>query len=669
MTGSIGEGGLVAAWLFCVFGLVALVWGMVRNDRRFIEAGRRAALAIFAGSTVSVVALQVALLQTDTSVRFVANHSASYSPLWVKMVSMWGALEGSILLWAWLLTLYIVILAFVAKDDVLRPPALAVLYTIGLFFIGVNASVGSPFVPVPNPPLEGNGPNPLLQNHWMFAIHPVLMYLGFVGLSVPFAYALAALITGRIGEAWLSQTRRWTVTAWAFLSAAIIAGGWWSYEVLGWAGYWAWDPVENVSIIPWFLATAYLHSLQIQERRQMLRGWNLGLIIAAFGSTIFGTFVTRSGIIESVHAFASGPIGIVFFWFLVFVLAGSLLVVFLRGRFIRDEHVLDSPISREGAFLLGNLLFVSLAFTVALGTLFPVIVEAIRDQKSTVGPPFFNQITIPIGLVVLLVMAIGPALTWRRISGEQLRHILRWPVMVSVLGAILTILGMLVFAHFRLAPFLTTVVCVLSVAVLITLTTRAARSRAASLGGGFWAALGDLVNTNPRRYGAYLAHFGVVIVCIGIAYSGGYKLEQKLSFTPGQAQTMHGQEVQFIGLLQGEDPEKDSVVAEITVNGYKLYPRMNFYGPEGERSRSNPIATPGVLYFPWGDIYTILQSFDDKDNSAVIQLDISPIVSWIWVGGLVMVLGAGLTLIPAVGSVNVTVKSGLSGSSRPAAGD
>ncbi len=642
MNANLGEYAVLIALVFCIWGLVTSALGGVKRDARFAEIGRRAALPVFAFSSLGVIVLLVALVTNDTSFRYVANHSSSTSPLWVKFVSLWGALEGSILLWAWILAMYTFVASRVARDDALRPYALATLYAVLAVFLMINASVGSPFIGVPVPPQDGNGPNALLQNHWMMAVHPVLMYLGFVGLTVPFAYAIAALLTGRLGEAWLAQTRRWSIVAWGFLSAAVIAGGWWSYEVLGWGGYWAWDPVENASIVPWFLATAFIHSLQIQERRRILKGWNLGLIIAAFASTLLGTFLTRSGIVQSVHAFASGPIGPVFLAFLSVVVLGSLGIAYWRLPLIRDDHALDSPVSREGAFLAGNLLFSSFAFTVVLGTLFPVFVDAVTGSKTSVGAPFFNQVAEPLGLAIIALMGIGPALTWRRVEGQALRDTLRWPVILMVIAGVVAItLGTRVWT-----VVLTVMIAVMNISVLWTLTTRASKIRARETGksGAFSSltALGELLNTYPRRYGAYISHLGIVVIALGIAFSGAYKSEQQVSFKPGQTQSVQGHSVRFLGMVGAKEPQREIVAAHLVMDNTEQFPRLNYYGNQREA-----VATPAIQYTPLGDFYTVLVQADDKQN-AVIKFISSPLVSWIWFGGLIVVIGAVLTLIPAV---------------------
>ncbi len=635
----IGEITVLTALIFCVFGAITAWRAATTLDARLELTARRTAGITLLFSSAGLAILWVALLSTDTSVRYVANHSVSTSPLWVKIVSLWGALEGSLLLWAWILAVFTAVLAWVAKPDALRPYALAMMFFILAFFLGVNASVGSPFIEVPIPPTDGRGPNALLQNHWMMAVHPVLMYIGFVGLTVPFAYAIAALLTGQVGEAWLVQTRRWTMTAWIFLSAAIIAGGWWSYEVLGWGGYWAWDPVENASIIPWFFATAFIHSLQIQERRRMLVGWNMGLIVAAFTSTLLGTFLTRSGIVQSVHAFAAGAIGPVFFGFLVVMLVLTLAIGYKKLHLIRDEHQLDSPVSREGAFLMGNLLFSSYAATVVIGTLFPVFVEGFTGAKSSVGAPFFNAVGVPLGLGILALQAIGPALGWRRATGESLRQSLTIP---AILAVVMTVVAFVLGAR-EWSVVLTVLFAFFNIFVIVRLTDKAIRSRRAAVGQSWLAAIGDLVNAFPRRYGAYIAHFGVVVIALGIAFSGAYKTEEEVSFKIGENKTVLGHEVTYLRLAGEEQPDRFVNAAEILLDGQSFFPSQNQY-----KTQQMNVATPAVQYNFLGDFYVIFLSADEKGSQVALKFINSPLVSWIWFGGLIIVIGAGLTLIPAI---------------------
>lgn len=635
----LGELSVLAALIFCVWGGVSAFRAGQTSDASLETSARRAAILTFAFSSLAMVVLLTALLLNDTSVRYVANHSASASPLWVKIVSLWGALEGSILLWAWMLAGFTMLVALVARADGLRPYALMTLFAVLAFFLGVNASVGSPFIGVPLPPPDGRGPNALLQNHWMMAVHPLLMYIGFVGLSVPFAYAVAALITGRLGEEWLVQTRRWSIVAWTFLSAAIISGGWWSYEVLGWGGYWAWDPVENASVIPWFMATAYIHSLQIQERRRMLKGWNLGLIVAAFTTTLLGTFLTRSGIVQSVHSFTRTPIGPVFFGFFALVLIATLILAYRRLPLIRDEHQLDSPVSREGAFLTGNLLFSSFAFTVLVGTLFPVFVEAFTGAKTSVGPPFFNAVGIPLGLAILALQAMGPALTWRRATGETLRANLLIPAILALaMGVVTFALGVRLWD-----VWLTVVLAFFNIFVIVRLTHKAVAAKIRASRQNVFSAMGDLLNQFPRRYGAYLAHLGVVVIALGIAFSGGYKTEQQVTFAKGETKQVMGHAVTFNGIVGQKEVERDVTAAELTLDGSSVYPRQNFY-----RVQQTTVATPAIQYHLLGDFYAVFLETNDAGSQVGIKFINSPLISWIWVGGLILVIGAGLTLIPSV---------------------
>ena len=382
--GPLGSASMLLALAFAAWGLIAGALGAIRRDARLMTSARMAGVATFLAMTAAVAVMEIALLTDDFSVQYVAETSRTTSPVWVKIVTLWAALEGSLILWGWLLSGYWALLTLVAPNTPLRPWALTVMAGVQVFFTGVPALMASPFHVVSPVPIEGPGPNPLLQNHWMMAVHPFLMYLGFVGLTVPFAYAMAALITKRPGSEWMMQTRRWTLIGWGFLTAAIIAGGWWSYEVLGWGGYWAWDPVENVSFMPWLTATAFIHSVQVQERRRMLKAWNLLLITLTFSLTLLGTFLTRSGVVSSVHAFGDGPVGPAFLAFFLIVMALSLGLVAWRWDQVRDRADLDHPVSREGSFLAGNVLFLAMTFAILLGTLFPLVVEAIRLMFDSV---------------------------------------------------------------------------------------------------------------------------------------------------------------------------------------------------------------------------------------------------------------------------------------------
>ena len=379
--------------------------------------------------TACLLLLIYAFLTFDFSVRYVAINTNLGTPFYYRITAVWGALEGSIVLWAWLLSLYtlIVILRHRTSARELYPWALMVMLSVIGFFLLVMTVAAPVFArSVPIPP-DGRGLNPLLEDSGMIT-HPVALYLGFTGFTVPFAFAVAALITGRVGDFWITTTRRWTIVAWYFLSLGLLIGGWWSYHVLGWGGYWAWDPVENAAFMPWLTGTALLHSVMIQERRRMLRLWNLALVILTFSLTLFGTFLTRSGVIASVHAFSQGAIGIFFLSFLALVVLSALALLAWRWNDLAAQGELDSIVSRESAFLLNNVLLVAATFTVFFGTVFPLLSEAVRGVKVSVGAPFFNQVNIPLFLSLIFLMGVGPLIAWRRASLDNLKRNFLWPV-------------------------------------------------------------------------------------------------------------------------------------------------------------------------------------------------------------------------------------------------
>lgn len=630
--GAAGTMALLFAFAFSLYALVAGIFAGQRQDARLTESVRYALWGNFAMMTAALGLLEYAILQDDFSVRYVANHSMTVSPMWVKIVTLWAALEGSILLWAWVLSLYAFMVSLTARRDVLQPWVLAVMALSVLFFVGLNLTVASPFTPVVDVPDQGKGPNPLLQNHWMMAVHPVLMYFGFVGLSVPFAYAIAALVTGRLGESWLVQTRRWTMLAWGLLTAAIVAGGWWSYEILGWGGYWAWDPVENASFLPWLLATAFIHSVQIQERRRMLKSWNLHLIIFAYAATVLGTFLTRSGVVESVHAFGSGPIGPVFLMFFALLVALGVGLATWRMPQIRDPHSLDHPVSREGAVLGGNMVFVVFTLFVLLGTLFPVLVEALRGIRTSVGEPFYNYFAVPLGLLLLLLMGVGPILPWRRLQ-QTLWQALRIPLVTFLAGCVLAV----AFGVRNIALVLCIGLCAYNLAGLITLTAQSIRARG---GIRYFPAL---VREHPRRYGAYLAHVGLVFIALGIGFSSTYKARQEVTLRINKPQTVMGRSVTLQKIGFELRAERRSRVATVKIGDEILKPKLNVYV-----NQPQAVTMPAVKYHFFGDTYVTLLATKPKEGWATVALIDSPLVSWIWWGTVILLLGATLSITAPV---------------------
>ncbi|MGL4608884.1 MAG: heme lyase CcmF/NrfE family subunit [Trueperaceae bacterium] len=659
--GQLGQASTLMALALSLYAIVVGVLGAVRRDARLQTSARFTAIAVFLATTTGIAVIEVGLLLNDFSMKYVAEHSSIASPTWVKVVTLWAALEGSIMLWAWLLTAYTAVLALTAPNNVMRPWALVVMQAVQVFFIGVVAFVANPFTILPNPPADGPGPNALLQNHWMMAIHPVLMYLGFVGLTVPFAFAMAALITRRPGTEWMSQTRTWTMTGWGFLSAAIIAGGWWSYEVLGWGGYWAWDPVENVSFMPWLTATAFIHGVQVQERRRMLKSWNMMLIVLTFTLTILGTFLTRSGVLSSVHAFGDGPVGIVFLVFFIIVMLVAFGLVAWRWDQVRDQAELDDVVSREGSFLGGNILFLAMAFAILLGTMFPLIVEALTNEKVTVGAPFFNQTSLPIWMLILALMGIGPLLPWRKAETQSLTKNLVW----MLGGAIVFTIASFAFGMRKVYPLITMAMVGWNLVSLGLLIAGVVIPRAKITQKNVATVFKQYAFENKRRFGSMIVHFGVIVIALGVMGSSAYRVDRQMNIPFGESVNFQGYTLKAIDKftdspmeqlqamsLEGRSPNRISAGAVIEMwQGDRLVkvkrPKLNRFA-----GQQMVVATPAVIYLPFYDIYlNIVGEVTPETTSVTIRAVQSPLVTWIWVGGAIMVIGTAYALSPSGRSV------------------
>jgi cytochrome c-type biogenesis protein CcmF len=613
-----------------------------------IRTGRREWLQLTYGAvytnfllvTIATVAMVVALVMHDFSVSYVANVGSRTTPLLFTIISLWGALEGSILFWAWVLGLYAAAVVWLhhRRAGNLVPYAAMTLLAVAAFFGILLVGPADPFVPVFPVPLDGPGPNTLLQNHILMAVHPPLLYLGYVGMTVPFAFAVGAIISREAdSNDWALLSRRWMLAAWAFLSTAIIAGMWWSYEVLGWGGYWAWDPVENASFLPWLTATAYLHSVMVQERRNMLRLWTLNLCVATFVLTIFGTFLTRSGILSSVHAFTTGNIGYFFLAFIAIVLVSTLALVAGNSEHIRTRANLGGAASRETVFLLNNLFLTAVMLTVLVGTLYPLIAEAMRGVKVSVGEPFFNRMAVPAMVALIFLMGVGPALPWGSTTWAEARRRLLPPLIAAAaLGAIAVLAGargvysILAFAFVGYA----------AVGNLREYWI-GMKARRRAHGEGWGTALVRLVGGNRRRYGGYVAHIGVLFVALGVAASSTFRSEREATLVPGQSLTVAGQTVRLKTLWGREEPQRSVIGATMDVldgDGAvigTIHPRMNFY-----RVSDQPVPTPDVRSSIRGDLYVNLMAFENNGANATIKVIVEPLVPWIWFGGLVIVLGA-----------------------------
>jgi cytochrome c-type biogenesis protein CcmF len=645
VTRIIGLSAVTLALAIAAYGMVAAVVGVRRREAALVRSARAAAYTNFGLLTVANLAMIYGLVTHDFSIDYVAQVGSRATPLFFTVISLWSALEGSILFWGWVLALYTAAAVWLTRAQLgsLGAYANATMLGVGMFFYILLVGPANPFGLVSPAPLDGPGPNPLLQNHVLMAVHPPLLYLGYVGMTVPFAFAIGALLSGKLDDTWLRVTRRWTVAAWTFLTLAIVAGMWWSYEVLGWGGYWAWDPVENASFMPWLTATAFMHSAMVQERRALLRVWNMTLIITTFLLTILGTFLTRSGILSSVHAFGEGPIGVYFLGFIAVVLVVSLALLAGRSAELRGEGHLDNMASRETVFMVNNLVLAAFTFTVLLGTMFPLVAEAARGVKVSVGAPFFNRMTIPLCVGLLFLVGVGPMLPWRVANMDELRRKLVAPGIALVLTlAIALTLGMRDFwglLAFAFAAFAT----VSNVQEFAQGT--AARRRAA--GGGWLAAFWGMSNANPRRYGGYTAHLGLIMMAVGITASTVFRAEREATLRVGEAVQLREYTVRFDELWAEDQPHRFVVGANFSVlDGDRVIgrmdPRLNYYRARG----SEPITTPSVRTRAHNDLYMNLLAFESDGSTATVTVIVEPLVVWIWIGSFVIAFGALFSLWP-----------------------
>ena len=623
--------GLLAA----AFGAATIAYGLVRGRPALARSGRSYVWLLLGAAVVAFAAIERALLTNDFSLQYVADNGSRATQGMYKFASAWSALEGSILLWGLVLAGYIALVArrYRRSAEPVVGWALVVSLGVAVFFFFLLVGPANPFREVAGAvPADGPGPNPLLQNHPLMAFHPPVLYAGYVGFTVPFAFAVATLITGRVDEQWALAMRRWTLVAWGLLSLGIVLGAWWSYEVLGWGGFWAWDPVENASFLPWLTATAYLHSALVQERRGMLRVWNLSLAAATFALTILGTFLTRSGVLDSVHSFTESGIGPLLLGFFALVVAGVCGLLAWRGDALRAPGTVDSPASREGAFLVNNLLFSAFAFVVLLGTVFPLVAEAVNQSRLSVGRPYFDRMTAPIGLALLFLMAVAPALPWRKASSGVLRDRLLVPAwaggLTLVVSVALGVRSVAAVIAFGLGAF--------AAAAAIRQLVLAARASARA-GTGWWR--GVVGRTN----GGMVVHLGVVVVAVAFTSSMSFVERAELRLRPGESQQLASHEVTFLDVRKREYANRDSVEARVRVDGDKVFtPAISTYP-----FATQTVGTPSVRAGLRDDVYlTLIAAPSTRGGAAVIGVVVTPLVSWLWIGGGVMALGTVLALVP-----------------------
>ena len=650
MKADIGSIGVTAAFAASLLGFAFLVFGLIRRRPVIVASGHRFVPIVAGGAVLAVGAMQWALISRDYSLAYVANNNARSTPLLYTVAGMWGALEGSILLWGFILAGLTFAVYRKYRDrrtDPLVGWATAVMLGTCTFFFALMVGPANPFTKLLLTKADGRGPNPLLANHPLMAIHPPILYLGYVGFSVPFAFAIAAMATGRLGEGWLVETRRWTLIAWGALTIGIGLGAWWSYEVLGWGGYWGWDAVENASLLPWLTGTAYLHSVMVQERRGLLRVWNLSLLCATFCLTILGTFLTRSGVISSVHAFSNSPIGPWILTFFGICVAVTLGLIFWRGDRLRSTGTIDSPLSREGAFLANNVVFAAFAFVILLGTIFPLLVEAWNNERLSVGAPYFDALTMPIGIALLFLMAVAPVLPWRKTTGEVLADRLRWPLVFGVAVVTLCVLFGLRGIDTLLALFLAAFAGGSAIRQLV-LATKAARARGDS----------RIRGVLGRANGGMVVHLGVILIAVAIACSQSYSSNTELVLRTGETKTFKGHTVELVRIrtiLEEQRPtggisgstDTQTVVrkiaADVRIDGGRIdSPAITRYAERGQA-----IPTPSVRTGFVRDLYvTLVQQPTAAGGTAVIGFYIQPMILWMWIGLGLMGIGTLLALFP-----------------------
>ena len=635
---------LLLTFVVCSYAAGVSVAGARRGSRKLVESGIGAFHLVTALMTMASVLIVQAFVTDDFSIKYVSRYSDSFQPLFFKITSYWGGLDGSIMFWVFLLACFGSIAVHVNRDRYreLIPYVVAVISAVQMFFLFLMIIHNNPFDTfLTQVPPDGEGLNPLLQNVYM-VIHPPSLYIGMVGMTIPFAFGMAALITGHLDDAWLRAVRRWTMFAWIFLSFGLTLGMIWAYEELGWGGFWGWDPVENAGLLPWFTATAFFHSVMVQERRSMLRVWNVTLVILTFFLTIFGTFMTRSGVVQSVHAFGEDPqLAMMFSIFMVVILVFSFGLVIYRLPLLRSSNELDSWASREAAFLVNNWILLFCAFFVLFATMFPTLSEAITGERITVGPPFFNRWMLPIGLVLLLLTGIGPLLAWRKSSISNLRDQFLWPTVSGVLTAAVVLgLGVRVWSSglcFVFAGF-----------VLGTITQefwRGAVVRRKSTGTDLFTATIGLVGRSRRRYGGYIVHVGIVLMFLGFA-GQGFKQSEQVLLKPGQQTTVGGYTVRMDALRVTQDDQKQMVTGHVTVfeGGReigKMYPARWFFNKHEE-----PTTEVAIRRMPGEDLYLVMPSYQVSDQSASMEIVVNPLVNWIWIGFAIMALGTGIVLLP-----------------------
>jgi cytochrome c-type biogenesis protein CcmF len=644
---------LLLALCLSVYAIFAAVLGALRKQHRIVRSAERAALAACGSTAAALLSLAYLLVVSDFSVAHVVDSTNRALPIFYKVAAIWGAHDGSMLLWVFVTAGFSGVAIYQNRFRYrdMMPYVVAVLMLNLAFFLTLNISLSNPFNQLvqaqPNgalvkfTPLDGRGLNPLLQ-YWAMVIHPPILYLGFIGFVVPFAFAIAALITRQLGDTWIRTTRRWTLVSWLFLGTGLMLGAKWAYVVLGWGGYWGWDPVENSSLMPWLTGTAFLHSVIVQERKGMLKVWNVFLVMVTFLLGIFGTFITRSGVVSSVHAFAESKLGEFLILYMVAVLCAGVYLIMDRRPFLKSERPLDSVLSRESAFLFNNLILLVACFAVFWGTMFPVFTEWLKGTKITVGPPFFNKVNIPIGLMLLLLTGVGPLFAWRKTSLESLQKAFFWPVIFSAA----TLAALLAGGMRGLAATMTFVLSMFVSVTIVEEFLKATRIRMRNSGEHFAAALVCLTLKNKRRYGGYIVHFAIVLIFVGLA-GNAFNRETTQQVAIGDVIAIGDYTLKVADYKEGDTPNYR--YGDVVLQAFKhgkfvrtMLPEKRVY-KAGDGQSTTTVALRST---PLEDLYVVFAGMSNDGRRFEISAHVNPLVFWVWTGAGLMFLGTLVTLLP-----------------------
>ena len=644
---SLGTFLLLASFVVSAYAAAASIGGVRRRDWRLVDSGIGAFYLIAALLTVASGVIVHAFVSGNYAIRYVDRYSDTAMPMFYKLTSYWGGLDGSILFWAFLLSVFGAVAVKVNREihRELIPYVVATISVVQMFFLFLMVLHNNPFetyLLADKVPGDGQGLNPLLQNPYM-VIHPPSLYIGFVGMTIPYAFGMAALFTGYLDDSWLRAVRRWTMVSWLFLSFGLTLGMIWAYEELGWGGYWGWDPVENAGLLPWFTATAFLHSVMVQERRGMLRIWNIALVITTFFLTIFGTFMTRSGVVQSVHAFGEDrQLAVMFTAFMVLLLTVSFGMMIYRLPLLRSRHELDSWASKEAAFLANNWILLFSALFVLFATMFPTLSESVMGERLTVGPPFFNKWMLPIGLILLFLTGVGPLLAWRKSTPSNMRYQFQFPLLMAVVttGGLYAA-GLRVWSSglcFALSAFV--------IGTILQEFWRGARVRQGSTGTDVLTSMIGLVSRSHRRYGGYIVHLGIVLMFLGFA-GEGYKREEQVLLRPGASATVREFTVTHRSVKVTDDGQKQMVTAHVDIlrDGAAIGamdPAKWFF----RKREQEPTTEVAIRRGAWEDLYIVLAAFELQDQSATLHIVVNPLVNWIWVGFGILALGTVIALLP-----------------------